>query len=84
MAIDNTYSLIDNKSRWGHIVYTNDVHATTDAEKAQYCTGDRARVVTDPNDPHFYTVVVNIKQLFTYSQATTQIQAGCSSSPAAW
>lgn len=83
-AVDVVRTLIDNKKRWAYAIHVNDVHTTTDQEKAQFCGGDRAHVTHDATDPHYYTVVVNTKPLFSYAAATTQVLPGCSGSPSSW
>lgn len=83
-AVESVRYLIDNKIRWAYAIHADSVYQTTDEEKAKYCSGDRATITNDINDPHYYTVVVSTKDIGSYNAAKIETLPGCSGSPASW
>jgi len=58
-------------------VHVEDVHVTTFREKAQYCSGEGAVESSGPADPKYYTVVMNVRDLFSYASSSTEVIYGC-------
>ena len=66
----------DPMPTWLEQYHIEDIHLTTDEERAQYCTDYPERMTTDPNRTMSYTVVYSEQSLGTWSRISQNL-IGC-------
>lgn len=69
----------DPMPTWLEQYHIEDIHLTTDEERAQYCTDHPERITTDPNRTMAYTIVYSVQNLGFWNKTTHDV-VGCQAS----